>query len=185
MPEGSSVLLSLSQLRVASYFCFPALTIFFLSRSYLKRKPHPLAPKSLRGSVPPHPASGPHAPYPAGRGEVPLLGFYSSPVWLPLPCVRPGGAFTFHAFGRAPDSLSLQSVPGGSSAAGSTCSRLVAASLPTPRRGSPVRPSAQLSRGVRPEDVPRPLPAVQSGLVKRRHAPRLRHPRWAGSGRGS
>ena len=190
MPEGSTVLLSLPQLRVASYFCFPALTIFFLSRSYLKRNPRPLAPKSLRGSAPPHPAPGPARPLSrrAGRSSVTRLLFFFCP--LPLPCVRPGGAFTgsfrtFQAFGRALDSLSLQSVPGGSSAAGSTCSRLVAASLPTPRRPSPARPSAQLSRGVRPEDVPRPLPAGQSGLVKRRHAPRLRHPRWAGSGRGS
>lgn len=86
---------------------------------------------------------------------------------------------TFHAFGRAPDSLSLESVPGGSSAAGSTCSRQVLASLPTPRE-SPARPSVQLSRGVGPEDAPRPLLARQRGLAKGSRAPRQRPPALGG-----
>lgn len=86
---------------------------------------------------------------------------------------------TFHAFGRAPDSLSLESVPGGSSAAGSTCSRKVLASLPTPRE-SPAGPSVQLSRGVGPEDAPRPLLARQRGLAKGSRAPRQRPPALGG-----
>ena len=86
-----------------------------------------------------------------------------------------GSLRTFHAFGRAPVSLSLESVPGGSSAAGSTCSRQVSASLPTPRE-SPARPSVQLSRGVGPEDAPRPLLARQRGLAKGSRAPRPRPP---------
>ena len=77
VPEGSRVLLSLPQRRIAGYlFSCPC---NFLCRSYLKRKPRSLAQTSLRGSAPPHPGPGPGRPLSrrAGRSSVTWLFFLS------------------------------------------------------------------------------------------------------------
>lgn len=153
------------------------------------RKPRrPLAPKSLCGPGPPHPAAGPARPlsWRAGRSSVTRLLFLSL-CPLSLSCCVFGDAFagslrTFHAFGRAPDSLFMESVLGGFSGAGSTCFRQVAGSLATPSHRSPARLTAQLSRGVRPEDTPRPLSAAHR--VPGSDAARLTGDPHAGRGQG-
>lgn len=146
----------------------------------------------------------PHAPYPGGRGEVPLLGCYSSSSVRSLcPACAHGDALarslrTFHAFGRAPDSLVLKSVLGGSSAAESTCFRRVAGSLPLRAPGlQPGRPPnfpAASGRGVprgpsRPptgsrEATPHVSAATPAGGAGTEPAPRTRWGSKAAAGEG-
>lgn len=153
-----------------------------LCRSHLGRKPRPLASRSPCGSVPPHLASARTPLYPAPRGR-------SSVTWLllfslgPALCALRSPWGRFHEepphFSHLRENASqpfMESVLGGSSAAGSTCSRQVAGSLATPRRRFPARPTTQLSRGVHSEDALRPLLAGQLGPGKRRRAPRPRPP---------
>lgn len=152
------------------------------------RKPRPLAPKSQCGPGPPHPDPGPARPvfWRVGRSSVTRLLFL-----FPVRCLSPafvlGDAFarslrTFHAFGRAPDSLFIESVLGGFSAAGSTCFRQVAGSLATPRHRSPARLTDQLSPRRPAEDKPRPLPAAHR--VPGSDAARLSPDPRAGRGQG-
>lgn len=123
-------------------------------------KPHPPASRRAcvaRRCLPQPPAR--RAPIPA-RGEVPLLGCYSSPFGRPLVFAR--SLRTFPAFGRAPGFTGIRT--GGYSAAGSTCSPQVAGAPATPRR-----PTAQLSRRPRTPRGPSSPAARPGGGSARLH----------------
>lgn len=174
VPEGSRVLLSLPQRPNCWLFLFPY-PRNFLCRFYLKRKPRSLAQTSLRGSAPPHPAPGPARPLSRRAGEVPLLAIFLSlcpaasalrACWGAL--TRASALFTPS---EAPDSLSLESVPGGSSAAGSTCSRRGLSLPPTPRE-SPCPAERPTFPRRRAGDAPGPFLAPPAGVWRRSRAPR-------------
>lgn len=180
VPEGSTVLLSLPQPRVASCSCSLALTFAVWVPSGKKTSP-PCLLESLRVCAS-APSSCRYTPLSHPKGEK----FHYSAIFL-LPrsgclcpafapgVLSPGASALFAPSGEChlvSHGIRTRRLP----AAGSTCSRQVAGSLATPRRRFPARPTTQLSRGAPSEDAPRPRPGRQLGPGKKRRALRPRSP---------
>lgn len=164
VPEGSTVLLSLPQPRVAFSSCSLALTVFCLGPTW-KKTSSPCPEECLRaGASAPSPCPARPLSWRVGRSSVTRLLFLSL-CPLSLPCVRPQGRLREEPphFSRLRESARQPLHGIGTRRLFRGRKHLLQAGLSllaTPRHRSPARLTAQLSRGVRPEDMPRALPAA-------------------------